>query len=480
MKNNPTKYLIGGVIAASVAAIALLTDTTYYVSTAGSDQNTCVKSAPCKTITKGISVAQPGDTVIVLAGTYKENVNVNKPITLQADDSVLIDGTGLPVQNGGGLINIPATVSGATVQGFEVANGGTYGISVFGNSSKVIGNKIHHIYGVGIWMRNGRDNLFENNELYFSVLQNSVRFNGSYYVCNPNNTTGWPSAINPWGTANSNIWRGNYVHDNCGEGIVLYNGDVAENNVFENNWSVEIYIDQHTGVTVRNNHIDNSRTYFPRGADQSWKQVPYGIAIADEAGCLADRNTITGNTIINARYGFSFYTYAACSGLKNTIVENNTIVNAWEYALRVTTGSHVNSVIRNNTVRLTTGKPLTIQSNNGIVVTGNSFASNANVFEWNGATYNFLNWSAIVPGNIWVGAVTPVVSSVTPTRTVTLTALPSSTSTVTATQTAIPATVTRTSIPPTVTLAPATRTPTAIPTVCFLNYTPKFCVVPLP
>ena len=113
---------VTAVVAAGVSLIALA-PSSVYVSTTGSDSNSCAQSAPCKTISKGIAVAQAGDTVMVSSGVYREYVNVNKSITLQANGLVVIDGANLPAQNGGGIINIPATVTGATVQGFEIMNG---------------------------------------------------------------------------------------------------------------------------------------------------------------------------------------------------------------------------------------------------------------------------------------------------------------------------------------------------------------------
>lgn len=426
MNKNIKKISIVGILATAAAVVFAVAAPDVYVAPNGNDANACTVTQPCKTIARGIAKASPGQVVSVAAGVYKENVNVNKPITLLGNGAV-IDGTGLPVQNGGGLINIPATVTGATVQGFEVQNGGTYGISVFGNENKIIGNTIHHIKSVGIWMRDGKFNLFENNELYFSVLENSVSFDGARYVCNPNNTTGWASAINPWGAASNNTWRGNYVHDNCGEGIVLYNGDIAEGNTFRDNWSVEIYIDAHTDVIVRNNKVSNTRPYFVRGSNQAWRQVPYGIAIADENGCVADRNTVTGNTVENVRFGFSFYSYSACSGLKNTVVANNTFINTWEYAIRITPGPHVNAVVQNNTVSSPNGSPYTVPAN--VTMIGNNF------------------------GNM----------------TSTVVVVPSSTVTKTVTRTPIIS-------PVTMTLVPVTRTP--IPTVCVPAY--KLCLVPMP
>lgn len=437
-------------------ALASLLASTYYVNAGtGSDTNACSVSAPCKTISKGLTVAASGDTVYVSAGIYPENVAVSKAIQLIGNNAI-IDGSSLPIPTGEGLVTI--TASNATVQGLEVRNAKKYGVAVYGSNNQILSNLIHNIADSAIWVRDSSHNLFENNEVYNSVLNNSVSFDGTHYTCSPTKTA-WPSAINPWGTASYNTWRGNNIHDNCGEGLVLYSYDVADNNTLKDNWSVEIYIDQHVGVTVKNNTIIDTKPYAPRGSDQSWRAVPSGIAIADETACAADSNTISGNNVTGSRYGFSFYAYVACSGIKNSVIENNTFTNVWEYGLRILSGSHVNSVIRNNTIRLTSGRPLTIQSA-GFTVTGNTFFSNTNVFEWIGKTYNFTSWSAVAPGNFWSMAGTTV-------PTVTATATP------TFTVTAIPPTATRTAtVIPTVTVVPPTTTPseTAVPVVtpqCF-------------
>jgi parallel beta-helix repeat protein len=367
----------------------------YYISMTGDDANACTQSAPCKTITKGVSVAQSGDMVVVSAGVYHEYVYVDKSITLISNGAI-IDGTNASGQVSDGLFSVRA--DDVIVRGFTIINAANYGLANFGNNNRFADNVIHNTRGPGIWMRDGKRNTFEGNELYYTVLQNSVSFDGLYYVCSPT-TTGWPSAINPWGAAGSNVWRGNNVHDNCGEGIVVYTGDLVENNTFKNNWSIEIYIVADKTI-VRNNTIVDTKPYAPRGFDQSWRSVPAGIAIGDESVCLTDNNTITGNNITGARDGVAFYAYKSCSGVKNSLIENNTIINTWEYGLEILAGAHTNSTIRNNTIRLISGKPLTIQSG-GFAVTGNTFFSDTNIFEWNGKSYNFAGWNSVAPGNFW-------------------------------------------------------------------------------
>ena len=434
-------------VMASSGISALAGQNTYYVSTTGDDANNCTQALPCKTIARGINAAQTGDTVMVLAGVYHEYVYIDKSITLLSSGAV-IDGTNATGEPRDGLISVFA--DNVKVSGFTIMNAVEYGLANFGNYGLFSNNIIHNTQGPGIWMRNGKYNTFENNELYYTVLQNSAGFNGSYYTCNPN-ASYWPSAINPWGTAGSNTWRGNNVHDNCGEGIVTYTGDIVENNIFMNNWSVEIYIVADR-TTVRNNTIIDTRPYAPRGFDQSWRSVPAGISIGDEETCLTDNNSISGNSITGSRYGVSFYAYISCSGVKNSLIENNTISNVWEYGLRILSGAHTNSIIRNNTIKLASSKPLTIQNGSGFTVSGNVFSSNMDVFEWNGKTFNFAGWNAVVPGNFWGTA-----GSTSPTST----NLPAATATSASTSTTMP-TATAVAASPTPTYIVPSPTPTQI------------------
>lgn len=78
----------------------------YYVSLGGSDLNSGSISSPFKTISKGIAVAQDGDTLFIKSGTHNLNgysTTLNKSISLIGDDkytTVLTNGNGFKLIKG--------------------------------------------------------------------------------------------------------------------------------------------------------------------------------------------------------------------------------------------------------------------------------------------------------------------------------------------------------------------------------------------
>lgn len=467
-----------------VAGFLIFSGNTYYVATTGSDSNACSQELPCKTIGKAVSISTNGDKINVASGTYHENIYLDKSVSLISNGAI-IDGNSITGTSREGLIY--SVANNVSVQGFTMINSPVYGLAVFGNGGEFKDNIIHNTQDAGIWMRNGSGNLFENNELYLTVLKNSVSISGATVTCSPTKTA-WPSAINSWGTANSNTWRSNNVHDNCGEGMVVYTGDLVENNTFKDNWSIEIYIVANNSI-IRNNIILDTKPYFVRGSDQSWRSVPAGIAIGDESVCLTGSNSIYSNSITGSRYGVSFYPYIACSGIKNTTIENNVFKDNWEYAFRILAGSHINSFVRNNVITQTSGKLLSVQSG-GVSFTGNTFFSNNNVFEWIGKTYNFTGWNALSPGNFWGNGSTQTPAPATSTKTVTptvpsptVTSTSVATQTKTSTPTRTPSATPTSSRTPTLTQTPTiqpTVTPTLVPSGCFQDASIKICYWFLP
>ena len=230
------------------------------------------------TIQEGITAVDPDGTVNVAAGTYVENVLIDKSLTLKAAGSpAIIDGggtgiavkitasnvtlSGFIIQNAVYGIDFDSSVQGCTVEGNMVRNISNDGIRIFGaGSNNITGNEIVNIADLGIYLTTGASNIITNNHIHDTNY-----------------------AIELWG--NTELAKGNKFENNTIEnnnlGIVLFGGSESQ---------------------VIGNLIQNQIIY-------------HGIHLQSTYG-----NTIKGNTIkSNAKQGIRFV-----SAYNNTIV-NNTI-----------------------------------------------------------------------------------------------------------------------------------------------------------
>jgi len=110
----------------------------WHVSTTGSDV-TGDGSAdnPFATIQHGIDAAINGDTVLVAAGTYTENVSLNKTIVLMSSEGA--DSTIIDANNFGTVVTI-TDGSDATLDGFILQNGYTSGSNTKSGGLIVLNN----------------------------------------------------------------------------------------------------------------------------------------------------------------------------------------------------------------------------------------------------------------------------------------------------------------------------------------------------
>lgn len=164
-------------------APAALASSTWYVNGGnGNDSNDCKSAkAACQTIGHAISMASSGDSILIAASTYTENLNitVNLRLTGSAPATTIIDGGGnthvvsilntalnvtlskLTIRNGvaagGGIINWGTlTISSSTIRGnfaassYSAVGGGIYNSGKLAiNNSTLYGNSASDFNGGG-------------------------------------------------------------------------------------------------------------------------------------------------------------------------------------------------------------------------------------------------------------------------------------------------------------------------------------------
>ncbi len=145
-----------------VSATPTYSGPTWHVSTSGSDSNDGSEGSPFATIQHGIDVSTDGDTVMVAAGTYLENINYNgKNIAVQGEnkETTIIDGS----QSGSVVTFENGEDSTAVLNEFTITNGLAEdggGIYCYYSSPNIkncliSNNEATHYYGGGVYVNHG-------------------------------------------------------------------------------------------------------------------------------------------------------------------------------------------------------------------------------------------------------------------------------------------------------------------------------------
>lgn len=397
------------------------TGKTYYVAVNGNDANPCTQAAPCRSFNRAISLAQAGDVIHVMPGTYNQQLIISKSGITFEGNGALIDTT---AQNG---IWVRENVSNVIVRGFNVTRTRSHAIFVQGSHVTI-----------------------ENNTVYHAILENGSLSNG-VIVCHH---TAWGSALKAERGSSYVVFRNNTVYENCGEGIAatMSRNVLIEGNIVRDNKQVNIYVDNSFYVEVLNNH-----SYCTGKVSGN---NPAGIALGEEIGVwyegwgaqLRDV-TIRGNLVENCPVGIIAFASDAGGTLTNVLIDQNLVPRGSgnnPHAISLDNERNRNVVVSNNGIFRTN---IWVRSPSGVTLTGN---------------YLYTGGVTATPSTP-AATMTP---SVTPVATITATASPAPASP-TATQTPIPptatspnrtpaSTLTATAIPPSPT--PTTNRPTATPT----------------
>ncbi|MCZ2855639.1 MAG: PKD domain-containing protein [Candidatus Bathyarchaeota archaeon] len=117
---------------------------------------------PYQNLTSGLAHASNGDTVVVLGGTYSENVVVNKSVTLTGESKPVIDGMS-------GLYGLNITVNNVTVQGFNITNA-DFGIYTNASGFSILDN-VFWYDNYGFYWNVSESSLAEDYTLYASTIK---------------------------------------------------------------------------------------------------------------------------------------------------------------------------------------------------------------------------------------------------------------------------------------------------------------------
>ncbi|MGW2512088.1 right-handed parallel beta-helix repeat-containing protein [Streptomyces scopuliridis] len=309
------------------------------------------------TISDAVSLAQPGDLVLVAPGVYHESVKIDTArITLRGEsrDKVVVDGQ-LRRPNG-----VVVTAPGVAVENLTVQKNTQNGVLVTGSAAAVAG-----LPGSG-----GYDTGDEPVSLLKSFLVSHVTAtrNGLYGIYAFSAQNGVIEHSYTSGGADSGIYVGQckpcriVVRDNVSElNAVGYEGTNASGDMYvvgnrlvgnrvgltTNSDHQEKLLPQRDAVVAGNLIADNQRTQTPEQADGGW-----GIGIGVDGGSDNQfiRNRITGNT--NA--GLVITATADLTADRNRITDNTFTDNGVDIGWTFPTATHgQGNCLQGNALRTT-------------------------------------------------------------------------------------------------------------------------------
>ncbi len=280
------------------------------------------------TIQAAINHASPGDLIKVAAGTYDENILVDKSVSLigENNQNTLINGDGT-----GNTVSV--TADGVLISGFGITGSGStdQASAVFLDNvenAKVTNNVISDNEGYGVFIMLGTNNLVSHNTLDYN---------------------GWvtdAAGIRVDGEASSAVIANNTINDNF-MGIFLND---ANNVVVGNN---SLAGDYQYGISVQgncNNALLNNNT-ISGGS--------FGVFFDDSFGSTIEKNSITatGSAGVSVQGGSSFLE-----------IRDNDISNNWNDGVDIGASSSHNNIIDN------------VLNNNGQVVSPSISVDNVENF----------------------------------------------------------------------------------------------------
>jgi parallel beta-helix repeat protein len=283
-----------------------LPDRFIYVSPEGDDSNPGTETAPLGTLAFALCNLEPGQTLNVMTGTYKESIimgafgNSTLPIVIRAHPN----GDSLPVLDGEssrtmGIALVEST--NITIQGLEFKNYTDEGLLILEGSDFTIRNNLFRANG-----RASIDPDHDDEGFGVNVLgARNVLIEGNESVNNGPNQERWENfalgtGINTYENRDV-IIRDNFIHGTIGGGILVEDSFhvLVENNLIQNNqldanadyWDGGIWVDGGQDITLRNNQIydHNGPGIVLSDEDVQYPQASFGFVV--------ENNLISGNLV---------------------------------------------------------------------------------------------------------------------------------------------------------------------------------------
>ena len=325
------------------------------------------------TIQQGINAAANGDTVLVAAGTYQENINFNgKAITVTSASgpgATIIDGG----QKGSVVTFSTSEPRTAVLSGFTIRNASQNGIYMYGASPTIRNNVItQNSYGQGcaLYLYNAGPSIQGNviinngtNGCYGTIYiagTSAAQFTGNIISGNGSTAIEADFVSSPLSLISNSITenRGNgvnYNYSNSGGQLTLVQNVIADNQGVGVFWS-------NPPVLMVNNTVTGNSSYWYNEASEVW-----GNTVNNQVTMENNLLVATGNASAFSCDNYDYTNVAIFD--HNDVFSANTL--SYGSACPDVTGTGGNlsvdplfAAILSDNVHLQTGSPVINQGNN--------------------------------------------------------------------------------------------------------------------
>ncbi len=308
---------------------------------------------PCKKIKEGLSKLNPGDTLLVHEGIYKEgNILIDKAVSVIGLNYPVLDG-----QKKHEVVSIKANY--VLFKGFNVQRSG-FGtlddpgaIKVYDRNYVTISNNVLEDNFFGIYIQYGKHCVIKNNTIKAYGIEEQQIGNGIHcwksdsLLISGNTVTGHRDGIYFEFVTNSNIVN-NHSFKNIRYGLhfMFSNDDAYVNNTFSGNGA---------GVAVM---FTKRVKMYDNIFEENWGDAAYGLMLKEISDSHIRGNTFNKNT-----------TGIYLEGTNRIIVEKNKIqANGW--GMKIQASCMDNEIKTNNFI----GNTFDISTNGSLVL--NTFNGN--------------------------------------------------------------------------------------------------------
>jgi len=286
--------------------------------------------APGESIQAAIHLAAPGDTIEVKRGHYRENLHIDKPLTLRGIQRPTLDGQGK-----GDVIRVAAPH--VTIEGFIIWNSGDHlgeqnaGVYIQPGADHALVRNCDLAYNLfGLWIEKANDVRVENNLItgkrdYMSVRRgNGIQLYNTHRAQIIGNHISFVRDALYVDVSHNAVFRDNRLHHSR-YGTHYMN---AYDNVWQGNdtWMNRggLALMEVRRLTVRNNRAwaNSDHGIMLRTIQDS--TIENNVVAGNQRGFFiydAEYNTLRGNTVVDNVVGAHLW-----AGSKNNVVEGNDFI----------------------------------------------------------------------------------------------------------------------------------------------------------